>query len=489
MSGVTPMVARVGLEAQLVGALLAGEVPFDRVPQELSEDHFTTGTLRRIFRAQRELHEQGQVVRDPQVIALLQKKKELSSCSWESDKGAAAVRKIAIAESHRAVPHVPGLARAILAAHQEEQRRKAGREALARFESGEDAQTAFAPLFTFAANDAGVPRLVSRGVDHIFAPLGPVPWLVPTIKIAPGRPTMIAGYGFSGKTVAAQEIALSVATGKSVFGVYTCRKGPVKHVDFEQGSRLTFERYQRLARAKGITPADLAEQLQVVVYPPLSLADATAEQTLLREAEGHALVIVDSLTCALPGVDENSPAIAGPLYMLGRVSEKTGAVFLVIHHARKPQENASGGAKMAIRGSSAIFGACDSVYVLTAGKGEPVKVEHVRSPIDGVTVADFGLAIEDVELDGDKRAGLRLRHMEPEQMATKDLSEGQKLEGIKAAILALVAKSDKPLKSANAVLERVEGARTKKLQAFKELVGDGLLVQPEEKGAYRVTKQ
>lgn len=262
--------------------------------------------------------------------------------------------------------------------------------------------------------------LVTHGVSDIFAPLADVPWLVPMLKLAPGRPAMLAGYGFSGKTIAAQEIAISVASGRRVFDLFTCRQGKVLHIDMEQGRRMTFERYQRLARAKGIQPSDLGDMLRVAIHADLDLTDPRAEDLLCAEVSGYALVIIDSLTAALPGVDENSRDIALPLYMLGRVSERTGCVFLVIHHARKPSNdrngNTVGSAVMSIRGSSAIFGACDSIFVFGAAKGEPIRVEHVRSPTDGIIVNDFGMAVEDVELDGDRRAGLRLRHLEPEQI-------------------------------------------------------------------------
>lgn len=255
-------------------------------------------------------------------------------------------------------------------------------------------------------------------VDAIFAPRPPIPWLCHGLKLAPGRPALVCGYGYSGKTIVAQALALAVASGTRLFGLYQCRRGRVLHVDYEQGERMTAERYQRLARAQGLTPDDLRGHLELVTFPSLTLDRPEAEQELRRAAEGYALVVIDSFTCAVPGIEENSREIAGPLYALARISEKTGATFVVIHHARKPSKDAPGGAAMAIRGSSAIFGAVDSAYVFSGEKGEPVQVEHVRSPTDGITVPSFALAIEDVEIDGDRRAGLRVRHIDAEERAS-----------------------------------------------------------------------
>jgi hypothetical protein len=59
---------------------------------------------------------------------------------------------------------------------------------------------------------------------------------------------LIAGYGFTGKTIAAQALALAIASGGRVWDMFAARSGRVLHLDYEQGQRLTNERYQRLAR-------------------------------------------------------------------------------------------------------------------------------------------------------------------------------------------------------------------------------------------------
>lgn len=123
--------------------------------------------------------------------------------------------------------------------------------------------------------------------------------------------------------------------------------------------------------------------------------------------EGRDLLIVDSLRAATAGVDENDSAIREGLDMLGKASESTGCRSLVIHHARKPSVDDSGG-RCSIRGSSAIFDACDSVHVFSAGKGEPVRVEHVKARSHGELTDDVALVISDVEVEGDPRAGLRV---------------------------------------------------------------------------------
>jgi RecA-family ATPase len=211
------------------------------------------------------------------------------------------------------------------------------------------------------------------GVADIFAPLPPVPWLVQALDLCPGAASLFAGYGFSGKTVAVQDLALAVATGTKAWGTFNVRPGRVLHIDYEQGRRLTFERYQRLAAYRMIAPTELAESLSVVALPAVYLDTLGMEAMLTRECEGHALVVVDSLRAAAPTIEENDSGVRCVLDLLSRVSEKTGCVPIVIHHARKPSQDKTGGAKMAIRGSGAIFDACASVLVFDGQKGEPTR--------------------------------------------------------------------------------------------------------------------
>src|SRR5512138_12346 len=71
-------------------------------------------------------------------------------------------------------------------------------------------------------------------IAQLAEPLPPIPWLCEGLKLAPGPVTLVAGYGYSRKTMAMQSLALSVAAGKSVWGVYSARRGPVVHLDYEQ---------------------------------------------------------------------------------------------------------------------------------------------------------------------------------------------------------------------------------------------------------------
>jgi len=241
----------------------------------------------------------------------------------------------------------------------------------------------------------------------IAAPMPPIEYICEQIGLVAGggAPHLLAGYGFSGKTVAAQSMALSLAAGRAVWGVHKCPKARVLQVDLEQGERLTRSRYQRIAIASGIDLTTLGDDISLVAMAPITLASDRMSQWRDLMA-GRQLVIVDSLRAATSGADENDSSIRGALDMLGSISEDTKCRALVIHHARKPSSDSIGGAVYTIRGSSAIFDACDSVYVFSAEKGEPISVEHVKARSHGEPVPDWALVISDVEIGTETRAGL-----------------------------------------------------------------------------------
>jgi Bifunctional DNA primase/polymerase, N-terminal/AAA domain len=285
---------------------------------------------------------------------------------------------------------------------------------------------------------APVSAWTELGISEICAPLPPVPWVVEDLGLAPGAPLITAGFGFTGKTVALQSLAVSVAAGKLVWGKFAARQGRVLHVDYEQGSRLTRDRYQRLMIGMGVTAEHVADRLKVVSMPSLYLSDTRTEDFLSRRCDGVALAIIDSLHASCPTIEENSAAARAPLDTLGRISERTGCAFIVIHHARKPTKDSAGGAKMSMRGSGALFDACASVLILAAEKDEPTTVVHEKNRITGVTLPDFALRIEDTH-ELNRPAGLAVRHVEAEAEATAQ--KNVKLEGncqkIRAAFLSL----------------------------------------------------
>jgi hypothetical protein len=230
------------------------------------------------------------------------------------------------------------------------------------------------------------------GWSALSTKLPPLSWLCRELGIAPGAPTLVAGYGFSGKTVALQSLAVAVASGQPAWGRFQVEQGKVLHVDYEQGRHLTQLRYQRLAISAGVW--DELSALELVTLPPVHLDADGAVDKLGALCDGRKLCIIDSLKAAFPSAEENSADVRKWLDQLTRVSEATGCTIAVIHHARKPQKDSVGGPRMAIRGSGAIYDACGTVLVFD-GAQKPTIVSHDKARILGVTVPDFALEVSD----------------------------------------------------------------------------------------------
>jgi len=326
-----------------------------------------------------------------------------------------------------------------------------------------------------AVSNANSRRWPALNVNEIFARLPPIKYLLEPLDICPGAPALVAGYGFSGKTVALQSAALTIAGGGRVWGAFAARQGRVLHIDHEQGAHLTRTKYQRLAAAMMLGPADFDDRLVLVSMPQVYLDAPAAESIYTDKCAGFDLVIVDSLRAACPAMEENDSGARGALDVLNRVSDKTGACFVVVHHARKPQKDSTGGAKASIRGSGAIFDACGSVMVFESeGKGQPVRVRHEKARTTGRVADDFLLHIEDHEVDGRPHGGLAVRAEAISQTAP-ERDAGKVLDAIKERIRAHFREhGDQPSK--NVLCQRIPFRRQSLYAAISELEAAGEIV-------------
>ena len=310
------------------------------------------------------------------------------------------------------------------------------------------------------------PALILDG-PALAAPLPELDHLVREIGLVAGggAPHLVAGYGYSGKTLALQALALGLAAGARVWGAYGGRDPRrVLHVDLEQGERLTRRRYQRLALASGIALASLGDHLAVAVMPAGLTLTAGCEERWRQFMAGRDLVIVDSLRAASAGQDENDSGIRSGLDMLGGLSEQTGCRALVIHHARKQGPDDPGG-RYAIRGSSAIFDGVDSAYLFSAAKGEPIHVEHVKARSHGEPVEDFALVIADVEGAGDPKAGVRIEVRGAELVAERRAAREETTR---------MDRARRDAETLRAVLASHPGLGVRELRGAAKLSGDRL---------------
>ena len=317
----------------------------------------------------------------------------------------------------------------------------------------------------------------ANAVD-IAQPLPPIRWVCPEMCIGPGRPTLVAGYGFSGKTIVDQALALSVAAGERLFGAFGVRQGAVRHLDYEQGKDATNRRYQRLAFGMGVDLAAIGDALKASYFPRLYLTGDGIEAILCRECANVSLCVIDSFLAAAPGTKENESGMRVFLDTLTRVSEHTGCAFVVIHHAGKSPSN---GEKKAAaekpRGSSAIFDACGTVLILSASAPyEPIRVElaKVSASAAGKQFEPFYLKFEDVPDDEarDDKAGLRVVHQSTEE-AVKAESKAGRFAALKATCADYVRRH--PGASQRDVRNSIDGRAGEISDALHELADKGVL--------------
>ena len=471
-----PPPADLDAEAAVLSACLLKPDAVDDVVGIVQTRHFFNDANRLIFEGLRSLRMEGRAIDVVQVASWLRDRDRLAQVG-----GAAYLAQIV--DATPAVAHVAAHAQRVRKTARDRAMLTALHRCLAEGYSAPEgwARAALEELSRIAEDEPSNARLTTLDGAAIAAPLPKTHALVPSLDIGSGACVLVAGDPYAAKTMSLQSAALSVAAGRPLWGTrHVNGRGGVAHLDFEQGQRLTRERYQRLARSMGVDLAALGSDLLLVPFPP-RLTEEGMERELVRVLRGRALAIVDSLRACAPELDENSSAVRGVLDMLGSVSDKTGCVVLVVHHTRKPSQADMGGARASIRGSGAIFDACSSVLVFTSAKGEPTTVSHEKARASGILADDFRLSVEDVEGAGDDgrpdaRWGVRVVERGTEEAPADPVA------ALERRVLVAVRPGD--LTSVEGIRLRV-GARKADVSAvLNELKTKGRIVL--EGGTYRV---
>jgi hypothetical protein len=181
-----------------------------------------------------------------------------------------------------------------------------------------------------------------------------------------------------GKTFLALYIALSIASGRCIFGRHAVRRaGPVLYIDAELHPNTLAKRIATVARAMGLTSDEYADALHVVSLRG-NLCDLYALKPRLfsRLQRGqYVAVFLDALYRLVPsGVDENSNSDMTPLYnMIDNTADEMGAAILLIHHASKGNQSGKSVTDTGA-GAGAISRATDSHIILRDHEEDDVVV-------------------------------------------------------------------------------------------------------------------
>lgn len=311
-----------------------------------------------------------------------------------------------------------------------------------------------------------------EGLAQILAPQPEQPYIIPSLSIGPGYPTMFAGFSHSGKTMLLQDMMLDMAAGKFLFGAYHVKK-PLRclHLNYDQNAVNTRTRYAKLLRSKSYKADDLHSAFELCNRPPAYLNDIKAKLALRRKCERFDVCLIDSFLAALPGVDENASNIRRYLDELAEISEATGCTMMVIHHAGKSRgEEVEERQKP--RGSSAIVDAVDGLFTVTSvpDTTDQCVVKQVKNKNEGTRV-EFGITIETTQ------EHIRLVHMDMRQMQKADVMGAIKREILQhltglpnhrfsGNTLALAKKLKKRVEDVRAAVSMLESER--KISLAKE---------------------
>jgi AAA domain len=227
-------------------------------------------------------------------------------------------------------------------------------------------------------------------------------WLVEDLMPQRGFALLYGDSGV-GKSFVAIDASVRIAAGESVLGRQTA-PGLVFYVPLE-GQTGLHDRIQAACEEIGVGDAD---RLPLVVSgSPLDLSSGDSVSELISAVGAAAtayrtaatLVVIDTLSRAMPGMNENSPDdMNRAVTALARIQRETGSAVLVIHHSGKTAERGA-------RGHSSLRAAVDAELLVSRDKsGRSLTVTKQRDGADLIKIS-FDLVTKPIPAaDGDGSA-------------------------------------------------------------------------------------
>lgn len=210
-----------------------------------------------------------------------------------------------------------------------------------------------------------------------------------------GAMTVLYGESNSGKTFCAMDMAHAIASGRAWGGMEVAR-ARVVYVAAE-GGRGAKKRAAALRARYGVS----ADDWMIMLLQPVDLLHADADLRPLIEAvraalgdwKGPVLIVLDTLSRAMAGGDENASTDMGVMVKhLDAVRNATGAHVLVVHHSGKDKARGA-------RGHSLLRAATDTEIEIA---DRTIAVTKQRD-LDGEWSAAFELAVVQIGFDAKGR--------------------------------------------------------------------------------------
>ena len=202
------------------------------------------------------------------------------------------------------------------------------------------------------------PRYTLHTSHEFFDPRPPIEWIIDGV-IAAGTLSVFFGDAGSKKTWALLDMAACVLHGQDWLNFKTTKKS-VLYVDEDMGKSDLDNRGEMVWRGHSLPANPFMFYTSLESIDLGNIVDQGIFEHMIRTANAG-LVIVDIFRNVIPGRDENSSKDLQPvLFALRKISEKTRAAIVLIHH-----ENKSKG----YSGSTAIKGSVDLMVQVESKSG------------------------------------------------------------------------------------------------------------------------
>lgn len=179
-----------------------------------------------------------------------------------------------------------------------------------------------------------------------------------------GHVALLAGKGKSGKSWAAIQLSIAVATGGEWFG-WKCEQGRVLYIDPELDRKSLDNRFATVCDALGINRAKV--ESEVAKWSLRGVAGANMHaiiNDLDVRGDRFGLVILDSASCFVDGDESAAGEVRRFSALVLQVAAITGGAVLLVHHYGKGNPGDRDAADRA-RGSSVWFDFPDAPLTLT----------------------------------------------------------------------------------------------------------------------------
>jgi hypothetical protein len=439
----------IEIEESVLGAMLVVEPTLTRVIDDvrLDAEDFYLDKHRVLFGCVRHLHASGRPVDELTVIEELSQHGRLEAAGGKHyvSELAAKVPAAGNARHYAEIVQQNAQLRRLLGAGQQIQGWVYDRNGDAPVALHRQAEELLADVAPAVDRDGG---WLGSAASLLSQPdPGPTPFLVDRLIVEEAIAALVGSYKL-GKTWLAIDTAISVASGRPLFGELEVAQGPAMVVLEESGERALHRRLGMLTRGRAIAAQELAD-LHYAANRRVRLDDPAWQGRLLGAAERvrPALIVLDPLVRLKGAADENSQAEMAPvLDFIRDLRDASGAAVLFTHHTGHADRGR-------MRGTADLEGYWESKLILSAEEGSPVATlaaEHRE--------AESGGTLEYRRVGDDATDSMRLT-------VVTDDAEDSHLEELLSAVRFKPGRSTTDLSKAVGKRRSDTASRLKKLES------------------------